>query len=277
MIKKLSVLLFLFACGFVFAAIQDKSDSTCAAVGNRLIWKSDVQKRMDMRKGSFEEALGELIEENMLGFEAEKEKIEVTPDEISDRISAMEKKIGTKNDFVQFLNASGFLSLSDYERYLKDQMRIEKLIQKYVTGTISVSPEEVSARMSRMPAGKEVLLRRISFGDEKSAADFVEEFRKNPSAAAAKMQVMDWVSLDSVNPDAGKLIRNTEKGSVTSPGLISGKYLVFYVEDERENRQDLKYVRARQEIFQEKYMNQLNQYIQNLKKTVPVKITPSSE
>lgn len=264
--------LFGFIIAIASAYAFQKKDEVYAIVGNKVIMKNTIQKRANLENIPFDSALKQLIEEDMLLYEADKEKIKVSSPAITQRLNEIEKKFPSSSEFLKFLIKNGFPDIKSFKKYLSAQLKIESLIQKNVVSKIQISPVEIFKEMQGINPGKMLMLKTMSFPSKKDAEAFVKEFNKNPSKEIDKMQDIGWVNVKELNADVVKVIASTSKGKISPPLKSSNKWTVFYVENIKENTIKDIYIKAREKIFKEKYQKQLNQYIHSLKNKIPVTI-----
>lgn len=248
-------------------------DQVYAIVGNKIILQSAIQKRAALENIPFDTALHQLIEENLLLYEADQEQIKVPSNEVLQRLNQIKKGFPSTSDFLKFLNKNGFSSVKSFKEYLKEQIKVENLIQQNVVKNIQISPVEIAKKMENMNIGKILNLRTMTFNNKKDAEDFIKKF--NTSDEISKMQNIGWVNIDELNTVTAKIVENTPKGTLSQPFENSGQWTVFYVAGIKENNLKDIYTQAREEILKEKYPKELNKYILKLKKQIPITILNS--
>ncbi|MCL5409008.1 MAG: SurA N-terminal domain-containing protein [Candidatus Omnitrophica bacterium] len=246
-----------------------------AIVGNKIILKSAIEQRANLENITFDSALKQLIEEDMLLYEADKKNIKVSSSQVNERLQQIEKGFPSTSEFETFLRKNGFSSIKKFKKYLKKQIKVENLIQEEVVSKIQILPIEISRKMESMNIGKMVMLRTISFNNKKDAQNFIKSFNKNPSEEIKKMQNIGWVNIDQLNSSVEKIVEKIPKGSFSVPLKNSDNWTLFYVEDIKENNLKNIYIQAREEIFKKEYPEKLDQYIQKLKKQIPITILNS--
>ncbi|MCL5674745.1 MAG: hypothetical protein M1501_03250 [Candidatus Omnitrophica bacterium] len=252
-----------------------KEDEVYVIVGDKVILKSIIQQRAALENIPFDNAMKQLIEENLLLYEADKENIKVPPDEITKRLNEIEKKFPSSPDFLKFLHKNNFTDIKKFKNYLGEQLKVDNLIQKDVVRKIQISPVEIAREMKGINPGKTLMLRTMSFTTKNDEEDFVKEFHKNPSGEINKMQNIGWININELTVDIAKVIDNTPKGELSPPLKNSNQWTVFYVEDIKGTTLKDVYIQAREEIFKEKYHKQLDLFILGLKKQIPVTILSS--
>jgi len=269
--KKKYLLFLLF--GFI-TCLYCGTDATIATVGKRIIWQNDVKERAQTRGISFEEALLQLIEENLLIIQAKKENISVSKEEIDNRLDLIVNEWKKRNvDFLSFIKENG-LTVNQYREILADQIRSEKLVAQKIYSGIHISPVEIADRMSKMPKEKQIFLLRKTFDDITSAETFVSKIRENKSAIS-EMDSTGWISVSKIDPS---LLSQLLEAGKDKPVIVksSEKFIVYLVYEIRDNTPEQLYKIARQEIYQEKVNTAYREYINKLLQSIPVKIFDES-
>ena len=89
-----------------------------------------------------EDILNQLIEEKLILQQAKKEEIEVSDEEIEEKLTQVKSQFPDEDTFRQVLDSQN-LTISDLKQRYKEQIMIKKLINKEVRAKIKVSPLEV--------------------------------------------------------------------------------------------------------------------------------------
>ncbi|MBN1353958.1 MAG: peptidylprolyl isomerase [Candidatus Omnitrophica bacterium] len=87
--------------------------------------------------------LNTLINDKLLLSEAKRRKIEVTDEELNERIDKVKKDFASEEEFKEAL-AHEKLLLSEFKRKHKERLMIDMLIDGEIKGKISISPTEVA-------------------------------------------------------------------------------------------------------------------------------------
>lgn len=275
--KKQVVLVFLiFVCFFtgLLCGVEKTSDISIAMVGDRVIWNNDVKERAMARGISYEGALLQLLEENLLSVQAKKEGIQVSKEEIENRFLYILNEWAKKGiDFIKFIKENG-LTVSQYKEIIAEDIRREKLISEKINSKIKVSPIEVSKKMAEMETGKQILLRKRTFEDETSTESFIAGLKKDQSKLL-EMESTGWINVNKIDPLFLSELYSAGKGNPLIKKQ-SGKTVVYVLAEEKENTPEQLYKKAYQEIRQEKFINQYSQYLNNLARSIPIKIFDES-
>jgi len=244
-------------------------DKSIALVGNRIIWNNDVVERAQVRGISYLEALSQLIEENLLIVQAKKENIQVAEEEVDARFNLILEQWQKKGlDFLKFIKDNG-LTVNQYKEIVADQIRVEKLVAKIQSG-VSVSPFEVMKKMAEMPQQQQVLLLKKSFDSVSSAENFITKL-KEKNEIMTEMESTGWIETSRIDPSVLSQIQNAGQGKPVA--IKSGdKFIVYVLAGKRDNSPEERYRMAYRELYQQKTSKKYSEYINQLTKTIPVKI-----
>ncbi|MBN3040814.1 MAG: SurA N-terminal domain-containing protein [Candidatus Omnitrophica bacterium] len=88
-------------------------------------------------------ALDKLIEDRLILDEAKKEKIEVPPSVINEKLEQMMVSYPSKEDFDHSMAEKG-LTITSLKEIIKEKYLMQVIIEKNVRSQISVSPQEIS-------------------------------------------------------------------------------------------------------------------------------------
>ncbi len=157
--RKLALFIFLIP---VIASAQQKKlvDKVIAKVDGEVILQSDLDQAFSFYRMQFppnisdqelkKKILNELINEKLLYVEAKQDTtIKVTDEEVEkyldQQIESMKKQMGEKA-FEENLKKEGLTEASlrrKYRKNVREQLYVQKLIEKKIKPLVSVSPEEV--------------------------------------------------------------------------------------------------------------------------------------
>lgn len=259
--------LFLFFFLFIPLFSQDR---IVAIVGNKVIFENDVLRKSKIEKIDYSTSLNSLIEEKLLLCQAEKENIEVKDEEIKNEIERMKRSFKTLNDFYNYLKISG-LSLSQIESEIENNLKIKKLVREKIIKKIEITPVEIANEMEKIEGKYCEYEFYFKWFDNLTSC---EEFIKNFSAKS--LDEMEYAKLKSLEiiDEILNLLEKTEKGNLSDPIFLKGKYLVLFLKDKIKIDVDkyTKYKEAKDKIFKIKYAILYRNYIEELKKSIPVKI-----
>jgi len=101
----------------------------------------DIEEKLDEARA---DALNRLIEEKLLLEEAKKREVEVSDDEIDQRIERVKKRFASEEEFYQVIRESG-MSVNKLKEKYKGQIMMRKLVNGLINTNVNISPTEVSA------------------------------------------------------------------------------------------------------------------------------------
>ncbi|HQL64794.1 MAG TPA: SurA N-terminal domain-containing protein [bacterium] len=269
--RKLFILILTILFTSTLYGIEDRCVAT---VGTRIIWDNDVKERASVRNVSYESALFGIIAENLFAIQAKKENIPVSREEVDNRLNLIINGYASREKFFEFLAENG-VSIDQYREIIADQIRADKLISQKISSKISISLIEISKKISKMSEEKEVVLLSKSFNDISEVESFISNLRENQNQAVSEMVSTGWIDSSRIDPFIMQKLKDAGKGK---PVIIrtSEKIILYILVAERDNSPEEKYMRARKEIFDEKYNALLSDYVDELRKTIPVKIFDKS-
>ncbi|HOC02421.1 MAG TPA: SurA N-terminal domain-containing protein [Candidatus Ratteibacteria bacterium] len=273
--RKLFILILTILFTSLFTSTLYGIEDRCVAtVGTRIIWDNDVKERASVRNVSYESALFGIIAENLFAIQAKKENIPVSREEVDNRLNLIINGYASREKFFEFLAENG-VSIDQYREIIADQIRADKLISQKISSKISISLIEISKKISKMSEEKEVVLLSKSFNDISEVESFISNLRENQNQAVSEMVSTGWIDSSRIDPFIMQKLKDAGKGK---PVIIrtSEKIILYILVAERDNSPEEKYMRARKEIFDEKYNALLSDYVDELRKTIPVKIFDKS-
>ena len=258
---------------FLFPVIAIPKDRVVAFVGNKVILESEIKERMEKSRKVFDEVLKDLIKEKLLIVKAEKENINVEKEEVEREIERIKKRFPDENTFLLALKKEG-LTYSEFENMVEERIKIGKLLESEVKRKIKISIFEIAEEMERIKKHgkiKEVFLKKISFERKKEAEEFAEKWKKDREK---EMEVIGWVKIDELIPELREKIERLEENCITQPIFLEGKYHIFLLKKVKKVKipEDEMAEIARRNIYERKYKQLFNQFIENLKKEIPIKI-----
>ncbi|HPP67347.1 MAG TPA: hypothetical protein PKX05_05465 [bacterium] len=265
--NKLYIPIFIVFFASILYGIEDKCIAT---VGNRIIWDNDVKERAEVRNLSYESALFELIAENLFAIQAKKENIPVSREEIDNRLNIIINGFPSKEQFFIFLSENG-VSIDQYREILADQIRTEKFIAQKISSKIYISPVEIARRLSSMSTGNQVIILSKSFNNISEVEPFIVKLKENQNEAIAEMNSTGWIDRTRLNP---ALMQELDKSGKGNPVIIksSERIGLYVLMDEKQTSPEENYMRARKELYNEKFNALLSKYAQELLSSISVKI-----
>jgi len=134
----------------------------------------------ELEKQSGEKTLESLIIKTLIFQEAKKQKISVSKDEVNQEISKLEESFFSQGqDFNQALEAQG-VTLSQ----LKEQIEIQKIVEKLVSGSVKVTDEEVEKYLDE---------NKDLFPEGTSTEDVKTEARQQLENQRLSEEIQTWI------------------------------------------------------------------------------------
>lgn len=251
-------------------AILYCDDSSVVMVGNRVVLESEVRTKMKEENKNYEEALRDIVIEKMLLYQAEKEGITVSQDEISSEIERIKKRFPDEASFFAAL-AKDNIPYSIFVKTVEEKLKVRNIIRKNVVDKIEVAPSEIAAKIKELKekGSYSCKLRLKWFNSEKSAQEFVNSFEIKKEAEMGDEMVL---SKEEIIPEVLSEIENLSPGNISRPVKVRDKYVVVFlkeVKQEETNSYQL-YLKARNILQNLKFEEQFNNYLKELQRQIPV-------
>jgi foldase protein PrsA len=244
-------------------------DKIVAIVGDKPIFEKEIVLRSFRDKIDYSTSLNYLIEEKLLLYQAEKNKIEVTDEEVKNEIERIKKNFPSLKEFYDYLKENK-INISQLKEEIGNALKIKKLIRAEIISKIEITFVEIANEMKKIEDEYNEYEFFFKWFDNKESGDeFVEKFNSE------SLKEMEYAKLKSseIIEDILEKISKLEKGKITSPIKIGEKWVVIYLKEKNELNADKleKYIQAKDRIFKTKYSVLYRDYIEELKKTIPVK------
>lgn len=209
-------------------------------VDDLLLYKMTID---DLKKNR-ENQLSYLIDEKILDFEIRKSNGGISVEKVEQEIGNISKRNGmSRSQFLSSLKAQG-IPLSSYQKFIKDRLERQSLIESQISSRIRVSDEDIVAEYNRTYGTSklnfEVSLSHIFFNPKKGGpeaaktrADSVlqklNEGQSFESLAEQNSQDPNFSNggffgifkSGEMNPIFEKAVENLDAGQVT--GIVNGK------------------------------------------------------
>lgn len=254
----------------LFLILSFGQNKIVVIVGNKPIFENDVIKKSTVEKIDYKTSLNLLIEEKLLLYQAEKKNIEVNEEEIKNEIEKMKKNFSNSNDFYHYLKKSG-RDISQLKEEIANSLKIKKLIRYEIINKIQISPVEIAKEIEKIESNFcEYEFYFKWFDNKEDCEKFVENFNQD------RINEMDFAKLKSseVIEEILNIIEKIEKGKLTKPVNINNKWIVIYLKDKTQLAFDKYeiYRQAKDRIFKIRYSILYKDYIEELKKSTPIKV-----
>lgn len=134
----------------------------------------------ELEKQSGKKTLESLIIKTLIFQEAKKQKISVSKDEVNQEISKLEESFSSQGqDFNQTLEAQGVTLIQ-----LKEQIEIQKIVEKLVSGSVKVADEEVEKYLEE---------NKDLFPEGTSTEDVKTEARQQLENQRLSEEIQTWI------------------------------------------------------------------------------------
>ena len=241
-----AVTLLTASCGNLLepaAAVVDGSKITIDKVQEELDRFRDTARYQDLTASApagqidrdFEQTqLSLLIREEVLEGEAEERDIEVTPEEVTERIDAIKEQIGSEGAFQEALKEEG-LTVQQLEFQVRVQLLEEKLRAEVTKDAAPAEAELRSYYESHLGDYQEVKAQHILVSKEGLAARLMDQlqsakpdrvddlfaslakrFSEDPSNAG-KGGDLGWAAPSDYVPPFAKAVSNLDVGAISPP------------------------------------------------------------
>ncbi len=262
--KKIFIIFSLFS---IFLFSQDK---IVAIVGNKPIFETDVIKKSKIDNLPYSISLKQLIEEKLLLCQAEKKGIEIKNEEIKSEIEKFKKNFPSLKDFYAYLKKID-MPITQLENEIAKSLKIRKLIKTEIIDKIEISPVEIANEFEKIKGEMSEYEFYFKWFDNKEECEkFIENFNQE------ELNKMEYAKLKSTEiiEEILSEITKTKKGNLTGPIEINKKWVVVYLKDKNQIEMDKyeKYREVKDRIFKTKYSILYKNYIEEIKKSIPVEL-----
>lgn len=263
--KRTIFLIIIFIAGFLYC-----ENSSVVMVGNKVILESDVRTRMKEEKKNYEEALRDIVIEKMLLFQAEKEGLTVSEEELSYEIERIKKGFPDEATFYKALEKDN-IPYSIFVKTVEEKIKVRNIIRKNVVDKIVISPSEIAAKIKEMKKGGiySYRLRLKWFDTEDIAQEFMKGFTEGKEVEMGEEMTL---LKEEISSDVLAEIENLSPGQLSSPIKIGNRYLIVLLKDvkhEEINSYQL-FIKAREILQNQRFEEQFNNYLKELQSKIPV-------
>lgn len=223
-----------------------KEEVVVAKVNNEVITKDDLYEILVKQNG--EQLLNSLISEKIINIEAEKQKIEVSEEDIQKEIDKIAGNYGGEEAFNQAIQYYGY-TLEDIKNDLAMNIKIKKLLEP----SISISEEEMKnyfeTNKETFNQEEEVKARHILVETEKKAKEVIEKLNAGGDfSELAKEYSMDEATKELGGElgffGRGKMVAEFEESAfalklneISEPVKTKYGYHIIEVEEKKEAKE----------------------------------------
>ncbi|MCM8820627.1 MAG: peptidyl-prolyl cis-trans isomerase [Candidatus Omnitrophica bacterium] len=260
-------------CAILICVISELycENSSVVMVGNKVIFESDVRMKMKEENKNYEEALRDVVIERMLLFQAEKEGIVVSPDELTLEIERIKKRFPDEASFYKALEKDNVPYIV-FVKTVEDKIKVRKIIKKNVIDKIEITTPEIAEKMKELKKEGSYYYRfRLKwFDSELSAQEFINAFDDKKET---DMGEEGTLSREEIMPEVLSEIEKLSPGKLSGPIKIGNRYLVVFLKDirhEEVNSYQQLYLNARMALQNMKFEEKFNSYLKELHSKIPV-------
>jgi len=244
-------------------------NASVVMVGNKIVLESDVRAKMKEENKEYEEALRDAVIEKMLLFQAEKEGIVVTSEELTSEIERIKKRFPDEASFYTALEKDN-IPYAVFVKTIEEKLKVRNLVKKNVVDKIEITTPEIAAKMKELKesGGYSYSIKLKWFQSESQAQDFVKGF---DSTKEAEMEE-GTLSREEIMPEVLTEIDKISPGMLSNPIKIGNKYLVVLLKNvKKEEASDYQlYLKARSILQNIKFEERFNAYLKELQAKIPV-------
>lgn len=156
-----------------------KGQLIVATVNGKPVWRLTLLAELEKQSGK--EVLDSLITKTLILQEAQKQKVIISEDEITQEITTLEEKIREQGQ-----DLDNLLSLQNMSRVeLREQIKIQKMIEKMVGANIQVSDQEID---SYLEENKDFLPQEVSSEEAR------EDARSKITQQKISEEIQTWIN-----------------------------------------------------------------------------------
>jgi parvulin-like peptidyl-prolyl isomerase len=230
---------------------------------------------------SKEKALQRLIEDKLILDKAKKDKIEVSPSLIDNKLDEIKSAYPTLEDFEHSLIEKGF-TITILKERIKDQYLVSNVLEKYVRPYVRVSPQEISQyykiHQNNFYTPLKYILWIVKSKDEKLLQEIAKEIREKGFEKIKDKYENILIKIESEPKDLKEAIASALENLKEEDYLIKNiDGLGYFIYLERKiNAHFSSLDVVKDEIYsylrEEKFNKRFKEWIDELKKEAVIKV-----
>jgi peptidyl-prolyl cis-trans isomerase SurA len=248
------------------------ASAVAAVVNDKVITTTDVQQRMrlmimnsghQITQAMFgqlqQQALQDLVEEQLKFEEADRFKVEVTDAEVDAEIATIARDAGlTPDEMRQQLKSTG-IEISGLKSQLRATLIWQRIVQGRFRDRVRIRPADIDAALQRMredATNEQFLVSEICIPVEnpdqteqlyKGSLNLIEQMKKGVPFSVVAQQFsactsaaaggdLGWIRAGELAPELDGALKALPPGSVTNPILSEGALMILAMRDKRPAR-----------------------------------------
>lgn len=246
------------------------NESIVAVVNQGVVTSSDLKNRLKLIEASTglqpsaeleaklrPQVLDMLVEELVKTQEADRMKIKVEPEEITEGFNTIAQQNGIEPDIFRKALEQRGINLSTMKDQIRAQLAWNKVIQMRIRPRVEVSDADIDSELEHLKEGigktqyrvAEIFLPTTSQGKASTVANLArklsDQLQQTPQAfpkvavqfsqspGAEKGGMIGWVFADQMPQDIEEILPKLGKGQVSNPIKTSSGYYIVLVVDKR--------------------------------------------
>ena len=231
------------------------------------------------------QVLERLIEEKLIAQEVKKYHIEVGEEEVDQFIQNVKAQIGGEEALQEYLKAQG-LSLSEYRKRVKEQLKKLKLVQGSLRARIVITEEDLKRYYQKHYLSDQNRLYWLALIVNSSPEKIHEAFKALKGGADFKAVAQKYSELpegaqgqsfkyEELSPAVKKALAQLKPGEISPPIQVGGKWQIVKIL-KIENKPAVPFEKVkekiRQTLFQEELDATFKKWINELKERAFIKV-----
>ncbi len=254
----------------LFIILLYGEDKIIAIVGNKPIFEIEIIRKSKVDNIPPSIAFNQLIEEKLLLYQAEKKGVEVKEEEIKSEIERIKKSFPSLKEFYSYIKSLE-MNMAQIENEIANNLKIRKLIKSEIIDKIEITPVEIANEFKKIEdESNEYEFYFKWFNTKEEGENFIKNFSQE------SLKDMEYTKLKSseIIDEILNQISKMEKEKISELIQVKTKWIVIYLKDKAQRDIDKyeKYKEVKDRIFKTKYSSLYRNYIEELKKSVPIEI-----
>lgn len=260
---------------FNVAALNNKSYSVVARINNETITKDELYEALVKENG--EEVLNSLISDRIVNWEAEKQNISISEEEMQKELNEVIEQSGGQEQFELTLETYGYTQ-EDIKQNIAKSLKIEKLLESDIT----ITEEEMTAYFEEnretFSIKEQVKASHILVDSEEKAQEVIQKLSSGSDFAELAKEYSTDISNNQQGGELGYFSRgemiqefedaafSLEAGTISKPIKTDFGYHIIKIEEKKEAK-EANYEKSKDKVkdalFDEKLPDVYNEWMEN--------------